>query len=72
MSHDNVYKKFLEMGCYNLGTVAAWFPNGYNSIRVRFEDRTEIIFTYYDKQNWIIQTIDDFMKKLLNPSRICR
>jgi hypothetical protein len=41
-----------------------WFPNGKDSIRVRYKNRMELVFTFHDQQNWKLETIKEFLKSM--------
>lgn len=43
--------------------IAEWFPNGYNSIRIRQLNNSEFIFTYHGSNNWRFETVDSFLNK---------
>lgn len=47
MSHAEVYKAFRQYFPTYVGeNIAAWFPNGRNSIRVREANGDEFIFSF--------------------------
>ena len=41
---------------------AMWFPNGKNSIRIRDNNKHELIFTYHSDADWRLETINEFLK----------
>lgn len=62
MLHKDVFKAFNTH--FDLGTIETWWQNGYNSIRVRFENKKEIVFTYSDDKKWKLETIDSFINDM--------
>jgi hypothetical protein len=62
MVHSNIFKAFE--GIFHLGMVDTWWPNGYNSIRVRFENKKEVVFHYKNDLHWELETMDSFMDKM--------
>ena len=66
MTHDLVYSYFRRHfpQYAKPSTIIAWFPNGYNSIRIRFEDCSEFIFTYDGDDDWCFETVDRFTRRL--------
>ena len=69
MNHDQVLAKFKEI--YYLGPdddIDIWFPNGKNSVRIRFTNKREIVFTYYGKDNWVLETAGHFIGKMRKTS----
>lgn len=44
--------------------IDVWFSNGKDSIRVRYTDKTELVFTYHDKNNWKLETLNEFIKSI--------
>lgn len=52
MSHAEVYKAFRQYFPTYVGeNIAAWFPNGRNSIRVREANGDEFIFSFNNGKN---------------------
>lgn len=64
MLHDKVYKRFKQYFPLASKTIIQWFPNGKNSIRIRRMDGQEFVFTYYEKHNYRLETVDSFIKRL--------
>lgn len=62
MTHISVYKRF-ELSCpiISSGDIENWYPNGKDSIRLRFSNGRQLIFTYYGKEAWRLETIDSFI-----------
>ena len=62
MSHAEVYKAFRQYFPTYVGeNIAAWFPNGRNSIRVREANGDEFIFSFNNGKDWKFATIDSFL-----------
>lgn len=64
MLHKDVMQKFEEISNVDERSINTWFPNGKNSVRIRFKNNTEIVFTYASPKVWRIETIDHFIKNL--------
>lgn len=69
MVHHEVlemFKKMLSFGGEDHITkiIKDWFPNGKNSIRVRFVNNDELIFTYNSPTRWSIITKDEFVDNM--------
>ena len=66
MTHAEVYKQFLRcFPTYHNHLVREWFPNGPNSIRVRYYHGQEFVFSYCNKNYWRFETLDCFIKNEL-------
>ena len=75
MTHRVVYNMFFcamqQLNFYRSmehlhDQIDTWFPNGKSSIRIRFKDLREIIFTYNEYNNWSIETVDSYLKRISN------
>lgn len=44
-------------------TIKEWFPNGRGSIRIIFEDKSEIIFTWKGDDEWSIESVKNYLNK---------
>lgn len=64
MTHTLIHEIFTNM--FDLGSIDVWWPNGYNSIRVRYTNKKELVFTYYNDKDWKLETIDKFIKTMMN------
>lgn len=62
MTHNYICKQFQELFPRESKFVEMWFPNGKHSIRVRLTTKQEFIFTYNDKANWRLETIDSYIE----------
>lgn len=61
MKHDAIFEYFKMELKEKSENVISWFPNGYNSIRVRFPANRDYIFTYNGKNDWCFETVDHYM-----------
>ena len=66
MVHTDIFKKFKQFSKMKDDSVKEWFPNGKDSIRVRFIDEKEIVFTFKAHDNWRFETVESFIKGSLN------
>jgi hypothetical protein len=62
MNHHDVFKKFNEI--FNLGSIEQWWQNGFNSVRIRFEDKKEVVFTYTNDGKWTLETIYSYIQRM--------
>lgn len=49
---------------FNAENIETWFQNGLNSVRIRFENKKEVVFTYNRESDWKLETISSFMKTM--------
>ena len=56
-------KDVLEIykSMFDLGEIDVWFANGFNSVRVRYVDNKEVVFTYRTDLDWKLETLDSFI-----------
>ena len=64
MTHDIIYYNFVQHLHHYAKDVDTWFPNGKNSIRVRYINGCEFIFTYNKDSDWCYETLDCFIRRL--------
>lgn len=65
MNHIQIYKKFTRIFPLVASIeVYEWFPNGKNSIRIRHFNDAEYVFTYIDNDDWVLETLDSYIKKM--------
>ena len=63
MTHKEIYKQFTSIFAEFSSSIAEWFPNGKNSIRIRMMDGNDFIFTV-DGKDWCFETKKNFVKQL--------
>jgi hypothetical protein len=64
MKHSEVFTKFHEI--LNPGDIEIYLPNGYNSIRIRFENGPEVVFTYENDTKWRLEPVSAFIDRIKN------
>lgn len=64
MKHVEVYEKLKEMFPKYVLYSEDWFPNGKNSVRVRIKDGSDFIFTYRSFNDWCLETVDSYIRKM--------
>lgn len=65
MTHNDVFLSFKNLFGDEMTTkVQMWFPNGKNSIRLRFTDRGEYVFTINSKGSWCFETVEHFVSRI--------
>lgn len=60
----NVFKRLLEVIPIAAEDVDCWFPNGKNSIRVRSKVYGEFIFTYKNKKEWKLESVESYLESI--------
>lgn len=63
MMHKDLFERFKAQFPNEAQNVETWFPNGRNSICIRFSNKEEWIFTFHDVKTWCIETTDHFLRK---------
>ena len=61
---EKVYCKFKSMFPDMAQSIAVWFPNGRDSIRIRDINKHELIFTYHSDTDWRLETVNKFLKNM--------
>lgn len=64
MTHVEVYEKFKFFFPDRSAYIRSWFPNGYNSVRVRDNKNNDYIFTYNGDNDLRFETVDSFIKTM--------
>ena len=64
MSHKNVFEQFKLLFPQYIECIDTWFPNGKNSIRVRWTQDSDRIFTYNGIDDWCFETVDSFLNRM--------
>lgn len=57
MKHTDIYKEFQKLFPSFVEHTEVWFQNGYGSIRIRWANKKEFIFTYADSNHWRLETV---------------
>lgn len=70
MVHPEVFKKFKTLVPFYADRAIDWFPNGYNSIRVRLDDNEDYIFSIYEGTSWCFETIDSYILKMKGGTKV--
>lgn len=65
MINSEVFKKFKEVTVTDDEEIDCWFPNGKNCVRVRFKDKSEVVFTYWGKRKWRVETVDSYLDSIM-------
>lgn len=63
MTHNKVYEDFTKRMSVYTKQVIEWFPNGKDSIRVRFKDGKDYIYTI-DESGFCFETKERFINRL--------
>ena len=74
MNHVETIKVYQDMFGVALEIISEWFPNGKNSVRIRFKDRrcVEIVFTYRNNENWRLETVKQYLDHLGDEQALAR
>ena len=65
MPQKEVFNKFKLYFPKFADASEMWFPNGKNSVRVRLNNRKEIVFTFNSELDWRFETVESFMKSMV-------
>lgn len=65
MSQKEVFNKFKLYFPKFADASEMWFPNGKNSVRVRLNNRKEVVFTFNSELDWRFETVESFMKSMV-------
>lgn len=63
MKHDEIFELFKMHFSNYIGTLEEWFPNGKDSIRVRFADGRDYIYTV-SENGFSFESKESFIDKL--------
>lgn len=66
MIHTDVFEKFNGIFISAIHDIEHWFPNGFNSIRIRYKKGDEWVFTYFSEGKWSLQMLDSFIEDMKN------
>lgn len=64
MKHDLILHYFKKHMPCEAQRITRWFPNGFNSIRVRFTNNEDFIFTYNGERVWCFETVDSYIVRM--------
>lgn len=64
MTHDEVYQTYRDTLPFYAKRTTEWFPNGYDSVRVRVENQGEFVFTCLAGEGFKFEDIDTFIKSM--------
>lgn len=64
MTHKDIFNKFKEIAKVTDEEIDCWFTNGKGSVRVRFMDHQEVIFSYFSPNKWMIESRDLYIDKM--------
>ena len=66
MTHRDVLTTYKNMFPWAANGITEWFPNGKNSVRIRFNnDRSsDLVFTFNKPSDWCIETVDSFIRSM--------
>ena len=64
MQHELVLYEFKKCLPHYVNEIIAWFPNGKNSIRVRYKDGRDFIFTFERDEDWRYETVNSFIRRM--------
>ena len=64
MTHSDVLYNFKRIFPNLWERIEVWYPNGRNSVRVRFTGWTECTFTYFSPTDWKFETLHSFVKTM--------
>lgn len=62
MKHVELVERFKRLLKVRDESIDCWFPNGKGSVRVRMQDRTEMIYTYIGEYNWRLETVHSWLE----------
>lgn len=66
MVHKEVLGMFGRMFPEYREKMEMFFPNGRNSVRVRFRNGEDYVFTYNSPKDWCFESLDSFIGRLRN------
>lgn len=61
MRHVDVYEMFTKLHPLYCGGYT-WFPHGRNTIRIKFIENLEFVFTYHNNRCWSFETLQMYNK----------
>lgn len=64
MLQKKVFEIYKKLFIFNEEVIDTWFQNGYNSVRIRFTNKKEVVFTYHDDTNWRLEPVEKFIESM--------
>lgn len=61
MTPEKLFEAFKKITGFNSDDIERYFTNGKYSIRVRFKDKSEYIFTYKTPRKWRLETYESYL-----------
>lgn len=61
MTHEKLFEAFKKITGFSGDSIERYFANGKHSIRVRFKDKNEYIFTYKTPRKWRLETYESYL-----------
>ena len=65
MVHSKIFGRYKKMFYMDAPNVKVWYPNGFNSIRIRLFNKDEFVFSYTKDDIWNLETLDNFIETLI-------
>ena len=64
MIHAKILEKYKRIFIMDAENIDVWHPNGFGSIRIRFLDKREEVFTYTSDRQWSLETLEHFIERM--------
>lgn len=64
MLHSEIFQIYKKIFHHDAHNVEAWHHNGFGSIRIRFFNKDEWVFSYTNDNKFSIETLDNFIKNM--------
>jgi hypothetical protein len=65
MLHKTIFERYAKIFTRDVEDVEVWHPNGFGSVRIRFRNKEEYVFSYVNDSNWRYETLDNFIKSMV-------
>ena len=63
-THEDLFEEYRQMLKVDERLIEEWFPCGKDSIRVRFTDGKEVIWTVTGPENYMIESVESVCRRL--------
>ena len=63
-NHEDLFEEYRQLCHVDDKYILEWFPCGKDSIRVKFTDGKEVIWTLKGPENWSIESVEHFCRRL--------